>query len=258
MATILDDAAITVDASVRDFVGAHKQLFIGGEFVDAADGRTFATLDPSTREEITQVARAGSEDIDRAVAAAKAAFPAWAKIAPSQRARILSKLADLVEENADRFAQIDSLDLGKPVGAARDYDVPFVAETFRYYAGWATKISGETIDTGFPDLHVYTKKQPMGVVGAIIAWNFPLTLLSWKVAPALAAGCTVVLKPAEQTPLSALVFAELCAQAGVPDGVVNVCTGLGEEAGAALVAHPDVRKISFTGSLEVGKEIARR
>jgi phenylacetaldehyde dehydrogenase len=258
MPTILEDSAIAVDPSVREFLDAPKQLFINGEFVDAADGGTFATYDPATAEEITQIARAQEEDIDRAVGAAKAALPAWSKVAPSQRARVLLKLADLIEENADKIAQTDSLDLGKPLMVARDYDIPFVADVFRYYAGWATKASGDTLDSGWPDVHVYTKKQPIGVVGAIIAWNFPLTLLSWKVAPALAAGCTIVLKPAEQTPLSALIFAELCAQAGVPEGVVNVCTGIGEEAGAALVAHPDVRKISFTGSLEVGRLIAQQ
>jgi acyl-CoA reductase-like NAD-dependent aldehyde dehydrogenase len=256
MATLLDDPSIDVLPAVREFAGGTKQLFIGGEFVDSASGATFETIDPATGEVITDVAAAGDEDIDRAVAAAAAAFETWGSSRPAERERLLFRLADLIEQNADELAQIESLDSGKPVGDATAVDVPLTAATFRYYGGWPSKIEGITIPTAY-DAHVYTRREPVGVVGAIVAWNFPLLLAAWKLGPALAAGCTVVLKPAEQTPLSSLRLAELIAEAGFPPGVVNVCNGLGADAGRALVRHPGIRKIAFTGSLEVGREIAR-
>jgi acyl-CoA reductase-like NAD-dependent aldehyde dehydrogenase len=257
MATSLELSTVEVLPEVRDFISRPHQLFIDGEFVDAAAGGTFETEDPATGGVITSVAEASAEDVDRAVRAARAALEGpWARIRPTDRGRLLERLAILVEEHADELAQLESLDSGKPVSHIRAADIPMVWEHLRYYAGWPTKIEGETIPTGVVDAHVYTRKEPVGVVGAIVPWNFPLTQATFKMAPALAAGCTVVLKPAEQTPLTALRMAELVLEAGFPKGVVNVCTGFGETAGAALVAHPGVDKIAFTGSVEVGKLIA--
>ncbi|MEA2402422.1 MAG: aldehyde dehydrogenase [Thermoleophilaceae bacterium] len=256
MATILDDPSIAVLPAVREFAAGIKPLFIDGEFVEAASGETFDTIDASTGEVITQISAAGEEDIDRAVTAAARAFETWGKSHPAERERLLFRLADLIEENAEELAQLESLDGGKPVGDAAAVDIPLTAATFRYNGGWPSKIEGITIPTAH-DAHVYTRREPVGVVGAIVAWNFPLLLAAWKLGPALAAGCTVVLKPAEQTPLSTLRLAELIAEAGFPPGVVNVCNGLGETAGRAIVRHPGIRKIAFTGSLEVGRQIAR-
>jgi phenylacetaldehyde dehydrogenase len=257
MATSLELASVDALPGVRAFIDRPHRLFIGGQFVDAAEGGTFETEDPATGAVITSVAEATAEDIDRAVKAARSALEGpWARIRPTDRGRLLERLAILVEEHADELAQLESLDSGKPVSHIRAADIPFVWENLRYYAGWPTKIEGETLPTGMVDTHVYTRKEPVGVVGAIVPWNFPLTQATFKMAPALAAGCTVVLKPAEQTPLTALRMAELIVEAGFPDGVVNVCTGDGETAGAALVAHPGVDKIAFTGSVEVGKLIA--
>jgi acyl-CoA reductase-like NAD-dependent aldehyde dehydrogenase len=243
--------------AVRAFVEKPKRMLIGGEWVDAIDGETFATIDPAAGKTLTHVAEAKSEDIDRAVKAARRALAGeWSRMSPSDRGLLLYRLADALEANADELAQIETLDNGKLYANARGNDLPRVVEHFRYFAGWCTKIDGEALTTGFPNMHVNTRSEPVGVVGAIIAWNFPLSLAGWKVAPALAAGCTVVLKPAEQTPLTALRLGELVEEVGFPPGVVNVCPGFGETAGDALVRHPGVALITFTGSSEVGVRIA--
>jgi phenylacetaldehyde dehydrogenase len=243
--------------AVRAFVDKPKRMLIGGEWVDALDGETFPTIDPATGETVAHVAEAKAGDIDRAVQAARRAFAGeWSRLSPSDRSLLLFRLADALEANADELAQIETLDNGKLYSNARENDLPRVVEHFRYFAGWCTKVDGDTLTTGSPDMHVYTRREPVGVVGAIIAWNFPLSLAGWKVAPALAAGCTVVLKPAEQTPLTALRLGELIEEVGFPPGVVNVCPGFGETAGDALVRHPGVAMITFTGSAEVGARIA--
>ena len=235
-----------------------KQLLIGGEWVDASDGRTFETIDPSTREAICSVAQAGAEDVDRAVRAAAAALEGkWGTWPAARRERLMHALADLIEENADELAELEARDNGKPVKLAKAVDVASAANHLRYYAGWPTKIEGEVIPVAWPNVHVYTRKEPVGVCGQIIPWNFPLLMAAWKIAPALAAGCTVVLKPAEQTPLTALRLGELAQEAGLPDGVLNVLTGDGET-GAALVENEGVHKIAFTGSTAVGREIGEK
>jgi acyl-CoA reductase-like NAD-dependent aldehyde dehydrogenase len=244
--------------AARDFATGPHNLLIGGERPEASDGRTFATIDPSTGSEIAQVAQAGPEDVDRAVKAARTALEAgWATLAPAARTKALLDLAALVDANAGELAELESLDNGKPVGIAKAVDVRLAAEHFRYYAGWPSKVLGDTIPVSWPNALVYTRKEPVGVCGQIIPWNFPLLMAAWKTAPALAAGCTVVLKPAEQTPLTALRLAELALEAGVPEGVFNVVTGDGET-GAALVDHPGVDKIAFTGSTAVGREIGEK
>jgi acyl-CoA reductase-like NAD-dependent aldehyde dehydrogenase len=231
------------------------QLMIGGEWVEAADGRTFETADPATGDTIAAVAYAGREDVDRAVQAATTALEGpWATMPASKRSFLMNRLADLIEANADELARIESLDNGKPLSIAGKVDVPGAVDHLRYYAGWPTKIEGETIPVSWPNMFVYTRKEPVGVCGQIIPWNFPLLMAAWKIAPALAAGCTVVLKPAEQTPLSALRLGQLVEEAGFPAGVVNIVTGDGET-GRALVEHPGVHKIAFTGSTAVGREI---
>lgn len=241
-----------------------RRMLINGQWVDAASGETFATYDPATGDVICDVAAGGKEDIDRAVKAARAAFESgpWRNMTPSDRGRAIWKLADLLEKNLEEFARLESLDNGKPLTVARVADVPLAVDLFRYMAGWATKIHGSTIPISVPyapgaRFFTYTLREPIGVVGQIIPWNFPLLMAAWKLGPALATGCTVVLKPAEQTPLSALRLGELIQEAGIPDGVVNIVTGLGETAGAALAAHPGVDKIAFTGSIEVGKLIVK-
>ena len=255
---ILNRPDIHVLASVRRFAAGRKSMLIDGRWVEAIAGGTFPTVDPATGEKIAEVAEATGEDIDTAVRAARRALEGpWSLMPPSERGRLLGRLADLVADSADELAQLESLDNGKPVTVARAADLPLVVEHFRYFAGWPTKIEGRTIPTGVPDMLVYTRVEPVGVVGAIIAWNFPLLLCAWKLAPALAAGCTVVLKPAEETPLTALRLGELAMEAGFPPGVVNVCPGFGETAGAALVRHPGVDKIAFTGSVATGREVAR-
>ena len=233
------------------------KMLIGGQWVTAASGKTFETYNPATGAVLTQVAEGDAEDINRAVAAARAAFESgpWPKMTPSQRGKLLWRLADLIEEHGDELALLETLDNGKPIRYSRASDVPLTADHFRYFAGWATKIEGETIPVSIPNMLTYTLREPLGVVGQIIPWNFPMQMASWKLAPALAAGNTVVLKPAEQTPLTALRIGELVCEAGFPDGVVNIVPGFGQTAGAALAAHPDVDKIAFTGSTEVGKKI---
>ncbi len=256
--TVLDIPGIDVLPGVRSIPEAPRRMLIGDEWVDAADGRTFATLDPSTGEPLAHVAEAGEVDIDRAVRSARRAFEGpWRSIPASERARLMMRLADLVADNAEELAQIESLDSGKPVTYARAVDLPLAIEHLRYFAGWPTKIEGQVLPVTAPDMLTYVRSEPVGVVGAIIAWNFPLLLAAWKLGPALAAGCTLVLKPAEETPLSALRLGELILEAGIPEGVVNICPGFGERAGAALVRHPDVDLITFTGSRETGVEVAR-
>jgi phenylacetaldehyde dehydrogenase len=248
--------------NVSDFISRTHKMLINGKWVEAASGKTFPTFDPATGEVLSQVAEGDREDIDRAVKAARAAFETgpWSKMTASERGRAIWKLGDLLEQRRDEFAEIESLDNGKPYKVARAADVPLAAELFRYMAGWATKIEGNTIPLSVPytpgaKYLAYTLREPVGVVGQIIPWNFPLLMAAWKLGPALATGNTIVLKPAEQTPLSVLRLGELIQEAGIPDGVVNIIPGYGETAGAALAAHPDVDKIAFTGSTEVGKLI---
>ncbi len=247
-----------VHPRVQKFIATARKMFIDGNWVNAASGKTFPTYNPATGEVMANLAEGDREDIDRAVKAARKAFEggAWPAMTASERGRLVWKLADLIEEHTEEFAQLESLDNGKPLSVARVADVPLAVDLFRYMAGWATKIEGNTIPFSQKYL-AYTRREPVGVVGQIIPWNFPLLMAAWKLGPALATGCTVVLKPAEQTPLSALLLAELIAEAGFPDGVVNVVTGYGETAGAALAAHPDVDKVAFTGSTEVGKLIVQ-
>jgi phenylacetaldehyde dehydrogenase len=252
----------SVDSNVSKFVAQKRKMLINGKWVEAASGKTFATFNPATGDVLANVAEGDREDINRAVSAARAAFETgpWSRISPAERGKLMWKLGDLIEEHLEEFAQLESLDNGKPLKVARVADVPLAANHFRYYAGWATKIEGNTIPitTAGPSKYLaYTLREPVGVVGQIIPWNFPLLMAAWKLGPALATGCTVVLKPAEQTPLSALLLGELIQQAGFPDGVVNIVPGFGETAGAALAAHPDVDKVAFTGSTEVGKLIVQ-
>ena len=250
--------ATQIHSHVQEFIGKPRKMFINGKWVEAASGKTFPVYNPATGEVMARVAEGDHEDIDRAVKAARKAFDSgvWTDMTGSERGRLMWKLGDLIERHLEEFAQLESLDNGKPLSVARVADVPLAVDLFRYMAGWATKIEGNTIPFSSKFL-AYTRREPVGVVGQIIPWNFPLLMAAWKLGPALATGCTVVLKPAEQTPLSALLLAELIAEAGIPDGVVNVVPGYGETAGAALAAHPDVDKIAFTGSTEVGKLIVQ-
>src|SRR5262245_65916794 len=235
------------------------RLWIGGTYVDAQDGATFTITNPATGEPLTTCAQAGPADVDRAVQVAKAAFAdkAWAGMSPLDRQRIIWKIGEKILERLDEIAVAETLCNGKPIFESKFIDVPDAAKCFQYYAGWATKITGQTLPISTGPFLNYTRREPLGVVGAIVAWNFPLLLASWKVAPALAAGNTVVLKPAEYTPLTALLLAECAKEAGLPDGVLNVVAGPGRLAGQALVEHPDVAKIAFTGSTEVGQGILR-
>ncbi|MGG1571961.1 aldehyde dehydrogenase family protein [Fictibacillus sp. NRS-1165] len=248
---------LNLKPKVAEFLNGTKKLFINGEWVPSKSGKTFETLNPSTGEVLALVAEGGKEDIGLAVDAARKAFDSgyWSKMSAAKRSYLIYKLADLMEENREELAQLDTLDNGKPIRETMNADVPLAIEHFRYYAGWATKIVGQTIPVAGSFFN-YTRHEPVGVVGQIIPWNFPLLMAAWKLGAALATGCTVVLKPAEQTPLSALYLAELAREAGFPEGVLNVVTGAGET-GAALVDHPDVNKIAFTGSTEVGKYIMR-
>ena len=232
------------------------QLFIDGEFVDALSGETLATLNPHDNSVIAQVAMAGHADVDRAVVAAQKAFPAWSRMQAADRGRILLKLADLIEANGEELARLESLDTGHPIRDCRMLDVPRTAGCFRYFGGMADKFQGETIpvDAGFLN---YTLREPLGVVGQVVPWNFPLMFTSWKMAPALAAGNTIVLKPAEITPLTTLKIAELMREAGMPAGVVNILPGLGHVAGQYIAEHPDIAKIAFTGSTATGKRIVQ-
>lgn len=251
-----------VDPRVASFIEKPRQMLINGHWVDSVSGKTFPSYDPSTGEVLATVAEGDKADIDLAVKAARKAFEGgpWRKMSVSERGRLIWKLADLIEQHLDEFAFLESLDNGKPLTIARAADVPLAADLFRYMAGWATKIEGNTIPLSVPYTPKarylsYTLREPIGVVGQIIPWNFPLLMAAWKLGPALATGCTIVLKPAEQTPLSALKLGELIQEAGFPEGVVNIVPGYGETAGAALAAHMDVDKVAFTGSTEVGRLI---
>ncbi|QKV97793.1 aldehyde dehydrogenase family protein [Streptomyces sp. NA02950] len=250
-----DYAPAPESRAVVDIAPAYG-LFINGEFTEAADGKVFKTISPSSEEVLSEVAQATAEDVDRAVKAARAAFTAWSALPGSERAKYLFRIARIIQERSRELAVLESLDNGKPIRESRDADLPLVAAHFFYYAGWADKLAhavrgrSPLSGTSGPD------PKPLGVAGQVIPWNFPLLMLAWKIAPALAAGNTVVLKPAETTPLSALFFADICRQAGLPEGVVNIITGDGST-GAELVGHPGIDKVAFTGSTEVGKAIAR-
>src|SRR5690242_8376674 len=237
---------------------APGKLLINGQWADGS-GKSFDSVNPATGEGLTQIAEATAKDVDQAVAAARKAFDdvagPWRKMSASERGRILWRIADLIEKNIDELAELETLDNGKPIFESRYVDMPMVCDVLRYYAGWASKIHGETIASR-ADAFTYTLREPVGVVGAIVAWNFPLLLTSWKLGPALATGNTVVLKPAEQTSLTALRLGQLAQEAGFPAGVLNIITG-GPETGRELVKHPGVDKLAFTGSTMVGKEIMR-
>jgi aldehyde dehydrogenase (NAD+) len=232
------------------------QLLIDGKFVNSVSGKTFDTINPATEEKIASVQAAEKADVDKAVAAARKAFDhgPWRRMSAFERGNLMFKLTELIEKNYDELCALDSLDNGKPLSFSKAADIALVVKTMRYYAGWCDKVHGQTIPVSGP-YTVYTRPEPVGVCGQIIPWNFPLLMAAWKLGPALASGCTVVLKPAEQTPLSVLRLGELIMEAGFPEGVVNILPGYGETAGAALVQHPDVDKIAFTGSTEVGYEI---
>ncbi|MFB9324094.1 aldehyde dehydrogenase family protein [Cryptosporangium minutisporangium] len=229
-------------------------MLIGGEWIEAGGRSTFPTYDPATGKVLAELVEATPEDVDAAVRAATEAFGAWADLLPAARARLLLRVADLVEQHADELARLETTDQGQPLAISGGFSVPMVVNQFRYHAGWATKLTGITVDVSVPDVDYRTRREPLGVCGLITPWNFPLMLLSFKLAPALATGNTVVIKPAEQTSLTTIRLAELCLEAGIPAGVVNVVTG-GGTVGKALVDHRGVAKISFTGSTEVGREI---
>jgi phenylacetaldehyde dehydrogenase len=238
--------------------GLKRQLFIDGEWVDAIEGSRLPVMDPSTGRQLIEVAEAQAADVDAAVAAARRAYEEgpWTRMTPAERSRIVWRIGDLLEEHLEEFALLETLDVGKPLAASRAADVPLSADYFRYMAGWATRLGGQIVDMSAPgNWHSYTLREPVGVVAQIVPWNFPLLMTAWKVAPALACGNAIILKPAEDTPMTALKLAELCQEAGVPAGIVNVLPGFGETAGAALAAHPGVDKVAFTGSTEVGRMI---
>ena len=262
------DASIlnyTVNDNVGSFLSKNKQLYIDGKWVDSVSGKTFDVEDPATGKKIATCASGDKKDIDLAVASARKAFDSgkWTSVPNNEKGKIIWKIAELIDNHTEELAQLESLDNGKPVAIAGAADVPLSSDIFRYMAGWATKIEGETIPysclyTPGAQYHSYTLREPVGVCGQIIPWNFPLLMAAWKIAPALTAGCTIVLKPAEQTPLSALRLMEIINESGVlPEGVLNLVTGLGEEAGAPLAEHPHVDKCAFTGSTEVGKIITK-
>jgi acyl-CoA reductase-like NAD-dependent aldehyde dehydrogenase len=258
MTTTLPDA---LSNEARAFVERSHGMLIGGEWVPGASGGTFETLDPATGQTIAAVPAGGPEDVDAAVAAARAAFAddaPWRTMPAPKRSILINRLADLIEQHADELAELEALDNGKPVKLAKIVDVFGTVAHFRYFAGWPTKIEGGVVPTAHGDsMFCYVLKEPVGVCAQIVPWNFPLLMSAWKVAPALAAGCTIVLKPAEQTPLTGLRLGELALEAGIPEGVLNVVTGDGAT-GAALVEHPDVDKVAFTGSTAVGREIGAK
>jgi len=260
--SIVEQAVIErAEGLKRALAASPRRLLIDGKRVDAASGETFDTLNPATGDVLARVAKGGAADVGLAVAAARRAFEqrAWRQTSASDRTNLLLRLADLIERNADELATLECLDNGKPARLTRLVEVEGSIKTFRYFAGWPTKFGGETLPVsprGGAQIFNYTTREPIGVAGLIVPWNYPLSMAAWKVAPALAAGCAVILKPAEQTPLTALRLGELALEAGFPPGIFNVVTGFGD-AGAALVAHPGVDKIAFTGSTEVGKAIVR-
>lgn len=250
---------VALKPRVEEFLKGPIGLFINGEFVSSVSGKTFETVNPSTEEVLAVVSEAQKEDIDLAVKAARRAFEhgPWPQMSSAERAHIIYKVADLMDAHKEELAQLEALDNGKPYHVALSDDIPGTVEHFRYYAGWATKVMGQTIPIS-PDYLNYTRHEPVGVAGQIIPWNYPLQMASWKLGAALAVGCTVVLKPAEQTPLSLLYAAQLFKEAGFPDGVVNFVPGFGDPAGEAIVNHPDIDKVAFTGSTVVGKSIMRK
>jgi acyl-CoA reductase-like NAD-dependent aldehyde dehydrogenase len=243
-------------AVVKFLSNSPKKMLINGEFVASKSGKTFDTINPATGEVIAKVYEADKEDIDAAVKAARTAFEGeWKKVTPKDREKLLNRLADLIEKNAAEFAQLETLDNGKPINESTFADVPLSVDNFRYFAGWANKIHGETLPVSNGNYFAYTLREPVGVVGQIIPWNFPLLMAAWKIAAAVAMGNCVVLKPAEQTPLTALRLGELIIEAGFPKGVINICPGFGETAGAALSSHMDVDKVAFTGEYITGRKI---
>ncbi len=255
-ATNLPDVELS-PGTLAFFEHQPKGLLIDNQWLPAADGQTFSTVNPADGRPLAVVALAGKADVDQAVQAARTAFESgpWAEMSGESRGELLWKLADLIESHADELAEIETLDNGKPIRVSRRGDVPYTVKHFRYFAGWAGKLEGRTIPVSVPDKLVYTLRQPVGVVGLIIPWNFPILMAGWKLAPALACGNTVVFKPAEETPLSALRLGELMVEAGFPPGVVNIVTGPGLPTGSAITSHPDIDKVSFTGSTEVGRKI---
>ncbi|HJV45089.1 MAG TPA: aldehyde dehydrogenase family protein [Bacillota bacterium] len=253
------EQTVRVNPRVVEFLKGTKKLLINGELVEAVSGQTFETLDPSNKKVLAVVSQGGAEDMDKAVKAAREAFEngPWKRMSASERGRLMYKLADLMEAHQEELAQLESLDNGKPVRETSNADVPLAIDHIRYYAGWATKVVGQTIPVA-GNFFNYTRHEPIGVVGQIIPWNFPLLMAAWKLGAALAMGCTIVLKPASQTPLTSLYIGQLALEAGIPAGVLNVVPGAGRAAGSALVEHPDVDKIAFTGSTSVGRTIMRQ
>ena len=249
-----------VSEATQTFLGKVQKMFIGGAWVEASDGQTSEVIEPSTEGVITRIPMGTTADLDRAVQAARAQFDggAWRQAKPAERERMMQRLADLIEQNAAELAEIESIDMGKSVAFARDVDIQGTVDTLRYFAGWATKLHGRTVEPSLPGNYLaYTRKEAVGVVGAIVPWNFPLQTMAWKLGAALATGCTVVVKPAELTSLSALRFAELVQEAGIPDGVINIVTGRGSVVGAAMATHPGIDKLTFTGSTPVGRTVGR-
>ncbi len=240
---------------VKSFLAREQKLLINGEWVSAVDGKTFDTINPADGTSLTSVSAGEIEDVNQAVIAARNAFPAWSSMMPAQRERLLHNFADLMESHKEELAQLETLDNGKPFNIAYNVEVNVAIGQMRYYAGLPTKLKGETYNVSSPGYHVYTRKEPLGVCAAITPWNYSLVMATQKIGPALAAGNTLILKPAEQTPLTAIRMAELALEAGIPPGVFNLITGFGETAGKALTHHPDVDKVAFTGSTEVGKAI---
>ncbi|MDE1170635.1 MAG: aldehyde dehydrogenase family protein [Verrucomicrobium sp.] len=260
----LTRTADRLSKEIRAFLAKPKQLLIGGKWVPASTGKTFAVHDPATGEEIAQVAEGTAPDVDKAVLAARQAFESgpWRQMTASERGKVLWRIGDLILKHQKELAELESLDNGKPIAISTVADVPLAADLFHYMAGWTTKLEGSTISISVPyapgaKFHAYTLREPVGVIAQVIPWNFPLLMAAWKLGPALATGNCVVLKPAEQTPLSALYLAELALEAGLPPGVLNVITGFGEAAGGPMASHPGIDKIAFTGSTEVGKIIVR-
>jgi len=259
MSAVVKEAPLS--NQVAQFIAAPKKLLINGKWVPAVSGKTFEVKNPAAGTTIARVAEGEAADIDLAVQAARRALESgpWPKLTPSERGKLVWRIGELISQHTAELAELESLDNGKPRSVAQIADVPLAADIFQYMAGWCTKIEGKTIPLSIPgaQFHSYTRREPIGVVGQIIPWNFPLLMAAWKLAPGLATGCTIVLKVAEETPLSALRLGELLQEAGLPDGVVNIITGFGETAGAALAAHPGVDKVAFTGSTEVGRLIVK-
>ena len=252
--------AFGVSEATQHFLGKPQRMFIAGAWLEASDGGSAEVVEPSTEGVLTRIPMATADDLDRAVRAARAQFDggAWSQLKPLERERLIHRLADLIEANADELAQIESIDMGKSVAQARAVDIQGTVDTLRYFAGWASKIHGRTVEPSLPGNYLaYTRKEAVGVVGAIVPWNFPLQTMAWKLGAALATGCTVVVKPAELTSLSALRFAELVQAAGIPDGVLNIVTGRGSVVGTAMSGHPGIDKLSFTGSTPVGCSVGK-